>query len=138
MPADKARYKALEYFKAIQFEQKHAIQGPWVYRLLLTTGASFKTRKQFEFKKSGDPFLSAVLTVNMPHFVWIAEAYTVDGYKKGVCCAEIVQDATAGCLEKSVLYVRVGKMLYFNSVEIENPLGIEEFRQYTHNLGEAN
>ena len=49
-------------------------------------------------------------------------------------------DATAGSAEEGVIYVRIGKQMYFARAKttvwkkIEDAL--EQFPQYTHNLGE--
>jgi hypothetical protein len=68
------------------------------------------------------------------------EVSPVEQYRRGFCTAEIVLDATAGHEEEGMIYIRIGKKLYFatetKTVWSEIEGGLEEFPQYTHNLGE--
>jgi hypothetical protein len=138
LPAEKARIKALMHYKDIFPEIiSFGHKPPWITRLLLTTCVSFKKRKLKLFVDNNTDQISYFVTeINLPHFVWLMELYTVDSYSKNECVAEVVLDATAGNKEDGALYMRVGNQLYFDDKKYAISDVPMVFPQYTHNLGE--
>jgi hypothetical protein len=113
---------------------------PFVTRLFVTNSSSFKRRKLADAKRGPDRASSLILSLHLPHFIWVMEVSPLDSYKKGLCTAEVVLDATAGAAEEAMIYIRIGKQMHFagTSVTIFKKIedAPEQFPQYTHNLGE--
>jgi hypothetical protein len=149
LPAEKARAITLRYLDAMKKRLKDLEKQPWITRLFVTTNSSFKRRKIENSINNRDGSLDKICQIipylNMPHFIWVMEASTVEQYKQGLCIAEIVIDPTANDREPTLLYARVGTTLFIGGIKTENGFGIKEipfsgqcndFKQYTHNLGE--
>jgi hypothetical protein len=140
VPAEDARKKALKHCEKFLSTLKLTGSEPFVTRLFVTNSSSFKMRK-LAYAKSGHDLASGlVVNLHLPHFVWVMEVSPLALYEKGLCTAELLFDATAGSAEEGVIYVRIGKQMYFARAKttvwkkIEDAL--EQFPQYTHNLGE--
>ncbi len=140
IPAEDARKKALKHCEKFLSTLKLTGAEPFVTRLFVTNSSSFKRRKLAYAKAGSDRACSLVVNLHLPHFVWIMELSPLALYPKGLCTAEIVLDATAGSAEEGVIYIRIGKQIYFARErttvwnKIEDAPG--QFPQYTHNLGE--
>lgn len=140
VPAERARKKALKHCEKFLSTLKLTGTEPFVTRLFVTSCSSFKRRK-LEYARSGpDRASSLVVNLHLPHFVWVMELSPVDLYRKGLCTAEVVLDATAGAEEEGMIYIRIGKKVYFarEKTTIWNEIddAREQYPQYTHNLGE--
>ena len=141
LPADKAREVCLKYFKELKPELETIGRGSYVTRLFVTTNTAFKRRKletNVFTDKSGkiDVLSYYVSEFNLPHFVWVMELSPIDLYKKGICTAEIVLDATSNIHESVVIYMRIGNTLVVDGLQRKYDGNPKQFRQYTHNLGE--
>lgn len=121
-------------------------KAPWVSRLFLTTGYSFKRAK---LKAAREWPLGAARNLDyivglssLPHFIWVMEVGPRALYSQRTdrtCTAEIVLDATAGKNDyRAILYARVGRKLFFP--ESSKPYECDDakvaFKLYRHNLGE--
>lgn len=139
LPAESAREKAVECCNLIASSLKLTGKEPFVTRLFLTTSVSFKRRKlaQSMSKKYGpDRAATFVLDVHLPHFIWVMEVSPLESYKKEMCTAEIVLDATAGVAENGLIYLRIGEQVHFGAQFTKIAGAKTEYPQYTHNLGE--
>lgn len=139
MPADVASHKASEAISELLKKQNDPnLDGPHVTRILLTSSSSYKRKKIAMAKASGviDILTSAIATMPLPHFIWILELYKRDEYQSGMCCGEVVLDATAGKTENGYLYLRLGNKVHFHIAGREKikPVSTDRFKQYTHNL----
>lgn len=137
--AEKAREKAMAYCNAISSNLKLIGKEPFVTRLFVTTGASFKKRKLAQSKSKNygpDKAATFVLDLHLPHFIWVMEISPIDLYKNELCNAEIVLDATAGAGDDGVIYIRIGNQIFFDAKFNRLADGRVEFPQYMHNLGE--
>ena len=112
--------------------------GPWIKRTFLTNSTTFKKRKLDQEKKRGmlEKINYNITRLFLPHFIWVTEISTVNQYKNGKCCAEIILDSTAGKKENPLIYARFGNILYFRQKSLSYPKESIVFEQYTHNLGE--
>lgn len=142
VPAEDARKKALKHCEKFLSTLKLSASEPFVTRLFVTNSSSFKKRKLAYAKSGRDRACSLVVNLHLPHFVWVMEVSPLALYEKGLCTAEILLDATAGAAEEGVIYVRIGKQMYFagerSTVWKKIEDAPEQFPQYTHNLGEKN
>ncbi len=145
LPAKKARYKAEKFLKKLKPDADKIASGPYITRLFLTSGSSFKKKKRANSlntsKLNADTKLDIVsywLTRNLsfPHFIWVMEISTIELYKKGLCFGEIVLDSTESCLENTNIYLRIGNKLWYDGESFEVKESATSFRQYKHNLGE--
>jgi hypothetical protein len=140
LPAEDARKKALKHCEKFLSYLKLTGGEPFVTRLFVTNSASFKKRKLADAKRESDRAASLVLSLHLPHFIWVMEVSPMEAYRNGKCTAEVVLDATAGAAEEAMIYIRIGKQMHFAgatttiSKKIED--APEQFPQYTHNLGE--
>ena len=130
-----------EVFQRIKPELETIGRGSYVTRLFVTTNTAFKRRKletNVFTDKSGkiDVLSYYVSEFNLPHFVWVMELSPIDLYKKGICTAEIVLDATSNIHESVVIYMRIGNTLVVDGLQRKYDGNPKQFRQYTHNLGE--
>ncbi len=115
--------------------------APWVTRLFLTTGASFKKDKLANANRC--PMGSAgnidylVSLMRMPHFIWVMQVGPRDMYANQLkCTTEIVLDATAGKYDTAVLYARIGRKLMVPGEDMREGTESENyFGLYVHNLG---
>jgi len=142
VPAEDARVKAEGYCRKFSSNLKQTGSAPFVTRLFVTSGASFKKRKLAQARRGPDGAASVPVGLHLPHFVWVMEVSPVDLFKKGLCTCEIVLDATAGALEEGVIYVRIGNQVHFEPHKATHWVNIDDapkqYSQYTHNLGEKN
>ena len=141
LPAEKARGVGLKYFKGLKRELETIGRGPYVTRLFVATNTAFKRRKLETNIFSGrsgkiDVLSYYVSEFNLPHFVWVMEVSPIGLYKKGICAAEIVLDATSNVHESVVIYMRIGNTLVVDGLQRKYAGCPEQFHQYTHNLGE--
>jgi hypothetical protein len=137
--AKDARKTAMEHFIRNKARLKQIGNEPFVVRLFLATSSSYKKRKLEKSKISGnlDNISFFVPELLLPHFIWVAEASPIDMYKKGLCTAEIVMDATCSQLEDAILYMRIGNSITFGNSGQQTISGNPTyFSQFTHNLGE--
>ncbi len=134
LPAEKAKQKAMKYFRHFINELKKYSGRPWVTRFFITTNKSFKRGKLGNIRAGHDKLDSFILNIELPHFVWVMEISSLADYKKGVCVAEIVLDSTASEKDDAVLYMRIGNTLYFNGKEKNISGAHKSFPQYTDNL----
>jgi hypothetical protein len=140
IPAEVARVKAMSQCDTFSSNLKQTGAAPFVTRLFVTSGASFKKRKLAQAKCGPDLAASVPVGLHLPHFIWVMEVSPVDLYRQGLCTCEIVLDATAGTAEEGVIYVRIGNQVHLEPRKattwknIANAL--KEYPQYTHNLGE--
>jgi hypothetical protein len=139
LPARNAREKAMKHCQKFLSILKQTGTEPFVTRLFVTSSSAFKKRKLAAAKSGNDPASSLVASLHLPHFVWVMEISSVEPYKKGICKAEVVLDATAGSAEDGIIYMRVGDQMHFagrNKTVWKRIAGPDQFIQYTHNLGE--
>lgn len=134
LPAEKAKQKAMKYFRNFINELEKYCGKPWVTRFFITTNKSFKRRKLENIKAGHDKLNSFIINIDLPHFVWVMEISSLTDYKKGVCIAEIILDSTASEKDDAVLYMRIGNTLYFNGKEKNISDASKFFPQYTDNL----
>jgi hypothetical protein len=112
--------------------------GPYIARLFFTTCTAFKLEKCTAHARaaSGEAFAEFIAQIHMPHFVWIMEVAPLDTYRSGRSCAEVVIDASAGQLDPSVIYVRVGNVVHYgDKKQLEMADCHPELPIFTHNLG---
>ncbi|HDL01668.1 MAG TPA: hypothetical protein ENH23_05480 [candidate division Zixibacteria bacterium] len=134
LPAEKAKEKAMKYFRNFISELGKYSGKPWVTRFFITTNKSFKRRKLENIKAGHDKLDSFIINIDLPHFIWVMEISSLADYKNGVCVAEIVLDSTASEKDHAVLYMRIGNILYFNGKEKNVSDASKSFPQYTDNL----
>ena len=72
----------------------------------------------------------------LPHFIWVVEAGPLSLYLQGKCSAEIVIDPTSNPKEDVIMYMRVENSIIIKGTEHATGEALQEFSQYTHNLGE--
>jgi hypothetical protein len=140
LQAKDAREKALKHCEKFLSHLKLTGPEPFVTRLYVTNSASFKRRKLADAKKTSDRACGLILSLSLPHFIWVMEVSPLEQYKKQECTAEIVLDATAGATEEAMIYIRIGKKMHFAGTKLTIFNEIDDapssFPQYTHNLGE--
>jgi hypothetical protein len=140
VPAELARKKAMRLCKMCMSILIQTGAQPFVSRLFVTNAAAFKRRKLAQAKAGPDRAAGLVTNIHLPHFVWIMELSPLELYKKEICTAEIVMDATAGPEDEGVIYIRIGRQVFFarekSTVWSRIEGALEQFPQYTHNLGE--
>jgi hypothetical protein len=140
VPAEDARVKALGQCKLFLSTLKQTGSAPFVTRLFVTSSSAFKKRKLVQAKRGPDLASSVPVGLHLPHFIWVMEISPLDIFKKGLCTAEIIMDATAGAAEEGVIYVRIGNQVHFSRRDSIVWKKIEDapsaYPQYTHNLGE--
>lgn len=155
MPAEGARETCMRLLDQADIRKRLDTIGkpPWICRLLMSTGSSFRTAKLQDAREIGANDLTesvefVVSSMNLPHFVWIMQLAPVETYKQLEAVAEIVIDATAGKCDKNSLYIRIGnellpnvQVLSPNSATQQNNKGTvfggsaQTFPLYRHNLG---
>lgn len=111
-----------------------------IARLYMTSSSSFKKRKRAcalgTLGQQPDRLAWLTADLNLPHFVWVMEVSPLSSYKDGLAIGEVVLDATASKDESEYVYLRVGKTVLRLTDEESDPLAVDRFPQYTHNLGE--
>jgi hypothetical protein len=142
LPADKARVKITTFLDLLSSEIQKYGKKPYITRLFLASGSSFKRKKLKNFNENEknslkDEILLNILEFDFPHFVWVMEIACLDDYKNKRVTSEIVLDATVGYREEGILYARVGNSLYENkNTKTEFTDSSIYFEQFLNNLGE--
>lgn len=132
-----AREFALAEFKDLrEYLEMETGKKNWIFRHFATTGSSFQKRKQQYYRKSKDKLANLATLIKLPHFIWCTELYTEEGHKDGNCCAELIIDATGSTNTHSIIYIRIGNILFYQDKIKKHNRKCKTFRQYTHNLGE--
>ena len=136
LPAALARNQATQILKLGWNQLLQIGPPPYVTRLFFTTSTALKKRKLELLKQNtvqGGAHSLFVAHLHLPHFVWVMEVAPPEWFRRGVCCAEIVLDATAGSRDNAMIYCRIGEVLTSEEREIRSP-GAREFPQFVHNL----
>jgi hypothetical protein len=113
-----------------------------VVRQFITTGSAIRREAMQRYTDKKSLLFCRIVEQPMPHFVWVMELATLEGYKNHQCLGEIVIDATASLSARDwLLYMRVGDHACFSgdftrvfSSKSETTL----CKQFSHNLGSTN
>lgn len=147
--ARKHARKVFEQAPDLLDRARQGADGPLVSRLFLTNGSSWKSKKVEAWlagrqNAQEDVLLSIVADFRLPHFIWVLQTAPLSLYRKGLCTAEIVLDATAGQKDTPVLCGRVGNALLFRGDSADAATLKKSVSNapvcwplYRHNLGET-
>ena len=118
-------------------------EDPIIIRTFLTSSTPFKRKKKELAAEQGtaacDRLSFFVVDRCFPHFVWVSEIAPLTLYCQGLCCGEIVWDASASPSEARSIYARLGRTMFTPEEKSTAPpsRALTHYPQYTHNLGET-
>jgi hypothetical protein len=110
-----------------------------VVRQFVTSGAAIKTAARERFLSTGARLFTRLVQLPLPHFVWVMELSSLEGYRANACVGEIVVDATAN--EHDIvapLFMRIQAKLVvgvnYEEEEGETP-NLQALPLFSNNLG---
>jgi hypothetical protein len=119
--------------------------GGFIRRLVATSSRNYKAWKARNWDWIGD----TLLRFPLPHFLWLCEVYTLNGWTTREAVAEVALDGTAGLQDRAAyLWIRYPNKLWINESRMVggnedialydfSDHNIQRFRGFFGNLREA-